>query len=145
MIKNGINKGLGDGFLLQGIGKKPFNLSEPIREKRGYTIGKFNMPRINPPLFAGVDIVKPPSLQNSPKLTDKEKTELLAKQIADSIQARIDKARLEEIENQKAKDEESQKTSRFSPLLIIGTVLVGGLLIFIAYKHFKPKLKTVIA
>ena len=76
------------------------------------------------------------------QLTNKDSTEKLAKQIATSIQNRIDKAALKEQEETVVIEEENGKSPLLIGSMIVGGLIVKGILIYVFKKSNTPKLKT---
>ena len=88
------------------------------------------------------DVILPDYKNSLLQLTDKDSTEKLAKQIATSIQNRIDKAGLKEQEETVVIEEENGKSPLLIGSMIVGGLIVTGILIYVFKKSKTPKLKT---
>lgn len=88
------------------------------------------------------DIISPNFNDSLIQLTDKNSTAKLAEQIATSIQNRIDKAAIENKEEQPVTEVESKKSPVLIGSMIVGGLIITGILIYVFKKTNSPKLKT---
>ena len=139
----------GNDYFLGGetVGKEPFTISQPIRKKKVYTIGKLGNGILRPKnrtlgqQLESKDIS--PNYQDSlVQLTNKDSTAKLAEQIATSIQNRIDEAALKKDAENPITEEVSKKSPVIIGTMIVGGLIVTGILIYVFKKAKKPTLKT---
>jgi len=129
------NRGTGNDYFLgvEQTGKKPFTESQPIRKRQIHTIGKLGNGILRPKKsyikFGKVFVPKKPVIRTSKSsLSDEQKTKDLAKQIADSIQARIDGVKAKEQQTEDTAKTESTGMSK----ALKGSLIAGGIILFIA-------------
>jgi len=144
ILKNGNDYFLGS----KEGGLNPFTESQPIRKKRRQTIGNLGTGILRPPKreikhYITKKPIQPFAKPLKSSLSDSAKTQELAKQIADSIQARIDKAT---IVNQHAKEADKSKSEPMNKFLkggLIASAFLAVVIGVVIYSKKKvPKLKT---
>lgn len=128
--------------------EEPFSFDRRFTSTRKRTIGKLGNGILRPKYRtitsqSNQDITRPLSAQNLLKLTDKDKTEKLSQQVATSIQNRIDKATLENQEQQVTTESNSKKSNTITGILIVSGLIVTSILIYVFKRSTPLKLKTV--
>lgn len=139
-----------DYFLgAERVEKKPFTISQPIRKKKVHTIGKLGTGMLRPPktklkVDRNQKNIRHYTLNSKSALTDSNTTKQMVKQIEDSIQARIDKAKAAEKEKaQVEKDQEEMKpmnsTLKYSLIAGAFILVIGGIVLIARKKSIKTK------
>lgn len=142
--------GKGNDYFLGSdeIGKEPFTKSRPIRKNKRHTIGKLGNGILRPKksyIKGGKDFAPKIYFGKTykPQLTDTAKTQELVKQIEDSIQARIDKAKAAtKQETEIEKSEKKPMNKKLKGGLIAGAIILVIAGIVYVSKKRSTKLKT---